>query len=121
MNNKLIISTFLLFLSLAVMSQDVVVSAEGAFTNKSVELNNLIEIYPNPATEYLIVEIGNSTLNDAVFEMRSIIGNKIQIRPVELGNGRFRIPVKNFTTGYYFVVVKDEEARFKKAFRFLKN
>lgn len=125
MYNKLIITTFALFWSLAVMSQDLggnsLVSAEGSFSNKALDLNNNIEIYPNPAAEYLIVEIGNSTLNNAEFEMHSIIGNKIQIRPIDLGDGRYRIPVKDFATGYYFLVVKDEVTRFKKAYRFLKN
>lgn len=125
MYNKLIILTFALFLSMTAMAQEVntnVVSAETSFYNSSVDLNkNRIEIYPNPAVEYVVVQINNSTLENAEFELHSLIGNEIKIDAENLGNGRYKIPVKNYATGYYFVVVKDEATRFKKAFRFLKN
>lgn len=126
MNNKLITYAFALFLSLGLWAQgsesdDVVVSAENNFYDQKLDPNNKIEIYPNPAVEYVIVEIQNSTLENTEFELHSIIGNEIVITPEEVGIGRYRIPVKDFATGYYFLVVKDEVSRFKKAYRFLKN
>ena len=125
MYNKLIIATFGLFLSMSALAQeanDNVVSTETAFYNHNVDLNkNRIELYPNPAVDYIVVHIDNSTLENAEFELHSLIGNEIKIEAEEIGNGRYRIPVKNYATGYYFIVVKDENTRFKKAFRFLKN
>lgn len=87
----------------------------------SIDLKNRIEVYPNPAVEFLIVEIQNSDLVDTEFEMHSLIGNEITIEPEEIGYNLYRIPVKNFATGYYFLVVKDEISRYKKAFKFLKK
>ncbi len=87
----------------------------------SINISNKIEVYPNPAVEYLVIEIQNSELVDTEFEMHSIIGNEIKIEPEEIGQDVFRIPVKNFSTGYYFLVVKDEITRYKKAFKFLKK
>ncbi len=124
MYNKLAIVTFALFLSWTALSQDQednVVSAENSFADVSLDMNNRIELYPNPAVEYIVIEINNSTLDKAEFELHSIIGNEIKIKAEDLGGGRFRIPVKNFATGYYFIVIKDEVTRFKKAYRFLKN
>lgn len=125
MYNKLIIASFALLLSLSALAQegtDNVVSAETSFYNHNVDLNkNRIELYPNPAVDYIVVQIKNSTLENAEFELHSLIGNEIKIEAEDLGNGRYRIPVKNYATGYYFIVVKDENTRFKKAFRFLKN
>lgn len=124
MHNKLIIASFACLLSLSAWSQSgaaSVVSAENNFYSQPLDVSNKIEIYPNPAVEYVIVEISNSTLTNTEFEMHSIIGNEIKITPEEIGNGRFRVPVKDFATGYYFLVVKDEVSRFKKAYRFLKN
>ena len=124
MYNKLIIISFALVMSVGALAQDSdsdAVNPESSFLYQDVNLNNRIELYPNPAVEYLIVEISNSTLQNTEFELHSIIGNEIQIKPEEMGNGRFRIPVKEFATGYYFLVVKDEVSRFKKAYKFLKN
>jgi len=87
----------------------------------TLDQENKIDIYPNPAVEYLIVQISSSDLENAEFEMHSIIGNKMNIDVRELGNGKYRIPVESFSTGYYFLVVKDEETRFKKAYKFLKD
>lgn len=124
MYNKLIIVTFALLLSWTALSQDTpgnVVSTETNFRTESLNLDNKIELYPNPAVDFIVVEIKNSNLMNAEFELHSLIGNEIKIEAEDLGNDRYRIPVKNFATGYYFIVVKDEAARFKKAYRFLKN
>jgi hypothetical protein len=87
----------------------------------SLDIRNQIEVYPNPAVEFLIVEIQNSELINTQFEMHSLIGNEITIDPEEIGYNLYRIPVKSFATGYYFLVVKDEISRYKKAFKFLKK
>lgn len=125
MRNKLIISSFTLLFALSAWAQTSVdgnmMAAENTFTNQSIEFQNKIEIYPNPAVDYVVVHIDNSTLTNTEIEVHSIIGNTLSIEVEDLGDGRFRIPVKDFASGYYFVVVKDEVSRFKKAYRFLKK
>ncbi len=116
----LVLSVF----SLVGMSQDstsnVVVEAP-EFENTLIEVKNQVEIYPNPSVNFLIIEIKNSELERVEFEMRSIIGNKVKIVPEEIGRDKFRINVKDFSTGYYFIIVKDEFTRFKEAYKFLKK
>ena len=91
------------------------------FSNSVIEIKNQIEIYPNPSVNFLVIEIKNSELERVEFEMRSIIGNKVYIIPEEIGRKKYRINVKDFSTGYYFLVVKDEFTRFKEAHKFLKK
>lgn len=120
MHNKLLIISLGLLLCGAAHAQGSSYGQEkSAFTSTLQE--NKIDIYPNPAVEYLIVQISNSTLDKMEFEMHSIIGNQMTFKAQDLGEGRFRIPVDNFATGYYFLIVKDENARFKRAFKFLKD
>lgn len=124
MRNKLIISTLALLLSVASMAQSEegsVVVAERSLVVEPFNATNKIELYPNPAVEYVVVNIQQSTLKNTEFELHSIIGNEIQIFPEELGSGKFKIPLKDFASGYYFLVVKDEVSRFKQAYKFLKN
>lgn len=125
MNNKVLICAFALLLSGAALAQQgtltTSVEAEGGVYAEPILVTNKIEIYPNPAVEYLVIQIQNSTLNNVQFELHSIIGNEISISPEDLGDGRFRIPVKDHASGYYFLVIKDEFARFKQAYKFLKN
>jgi hypothetical protein len=110
MQNKLIILSFAIFLCGACLAQD-----RSAFSD-----NEKISIYPNPAVEHVIVQLGDGFVN-AKFELNSMIGNKIYIQPEEMGGGKYKIPVKNLATGYYFLIVKDEDKRFKKAYKFLKH
>lgn len=124
-SNKWIILSFALILSFFVKGQngsDLALQASEAsiFSQNSLQ-ENQIELYPNPAVDYLIVEISNSSINNVEFELHSMIGNKIRIEPENIGDHRYRIPLKDFSSGYYFLIVKDEFSRFKKAYKFLKN
>ncbi|MFY0599511.1 MAG: T9SS type A sorting domain-containing protein [Cyclobacteriaceae bacterium] len=124
MRNKLIILSFALFFSLVGYTQgedESVVSAERTIVVEPFNVTNKIELYPNPAVDFVVVSISQSTLKKVEFELHSIIGNEIKIHPEEMGNGKFKIPLKDFASGYYFIVVKDEVSRFKQAYKFLKN
>lgn len=120
MRNKLIISTFLVFaltFSVAV-GQDF---TETKLANANISLKPEVSFYPNPAIEFLIVEVSADQLKDAKFEMHSIIGNEMKIEPEKVAEGRFKIKVKDFAPGYYFLVVKDDKTHFSNAYKFLKN
>ncbi|MEQ9467759.1 MAG: T9SS type A sorting domain-containing protein [Ekhidna sp.] len=110
MRNKLIILTFALALSGISLAQGVSGAGQEA----------QISIYPNPAVEFIVVQVDGDFAN-AEFELNSMIGNKLQIKPEEIGVGKYKIQVKDLATGYYFLIVKDEEKRFKKAYKFLKH
>lgn len=112
MRNKLIILSFALLASLSSFSQ----SSDGLADDQQPK----ISVYPNPAVEFLMVQI-DEDIKNAKFELSSMIGNKLLIQPEEVGFGKYKIPVKELATGYYFLIVKNEEQRFKKAFKFLKH
>ncbi len=113
MRNKLIILTFATLASLGSLAQ----SSRSSFAD---EQESKISVYPNPAVEFIMVQVEGDLVN-AKFELNSMIGNKLQIQPEEVGYGKYKIPVKELATGYYFLIVKNEEKRFKQAFKFLKH
>ncbi|MEQ9303608.1 MAG: T9SS type A sorting domain-containing protein [Marinoscillum sp.] len=110
MRNKLIILTFALAISGACLAQG----------GSELPQEAKISIYPNPAVEFIVVQV-DGEFSNAEFELNSMIGNKLQIKPEEVGIGKYKIQVKDLATGYYFLIVKDEEKRFKKAYKFLKH
>ena len=111
MRNKLIILTFAIASSFSAIAQDL----SGDLSQEAQ-----ISFYPNPAVDFLVIELDQS-FTQVKFELNSMIGNKIIIEPEELGYGKYRISLENFATGYYFLVVRDENLRFRKAYKFLKN
>ncbi len=103
-------------------SDPLIATPEQALTiTEQLDNKNKIEVYPNPAVDFLLVQISNSELRDVKFEVRSLLGSEMHVQIEELGAGKYRFPVQDFSTGYYFIIVKDEATRFKKAFRFLKS
>ena len=84
-------------------------------------VNLQVDIYPNPATDYLTVEFSDTQADNVEFELRSMIGTTIRISPEKIGYNQYRIVLKDYATGYYFLIVKDEKIRFKKAYKFLKR
>ncbi len=118
--NKLIILSFAVFafISTSVMGQSF---SESQLANSEISVKADVHFYPNPAIEYLIIEVSDSQLADTEFEIHSIIGNKMKITPEQVSSGKFRIRVKDFNPGYYFLVVKDEDRRFNNVYKFLKK
>ena len=110
MRNKLIILSLALALCGQSFAQD----------GRSLRQEFEISVYPNPAVEEIFIQLDDDFAS-AEFELNSMIGNKLTIRPEEVGRGKYKIAIKNLATGYYFLVVKDEGKRFKKAFKFLKR
>jgi hypothetical protein len=94
---------------------------QSSFSNEDLLILNKVEIYPNPSVKYLIVEIKNSELYNVEFEMRSIIGNKLNVMAENIGADKYRFNVKRFAPGYYFIVIKDDNTQFKQAHKFLKK
>jgi hypothetical protein len=80
-----------------------------------------VKLFPNPAVEFLIVEINSEELSNISFELNNIIGNTFQIRSEALGHNRYKIYVKDLNPGYYFLTIKDANSSYKRAYRFLKK
>lgn len=80
-----------------------------------------VELFPNPAVDFINVKIKDSELNNTQIELRSMIGNRVNIDLERISNKEYRVNLEGLSTGYYFLVVKDDFARFKTAIKFLKR
>ena len=121
LNNKLILFSFCFWSSVVSLAQNKINGAqlEGQIASESLEISNNITLYQNPAIEYLMIDIEKSNLKNVDFTLTSMIGNKITITPELLGEGKYRISLDDYAAGYYFLVIRDEHTRFKKAYKFL--
>ncbi|MEM9325673.1 MAG: T9SS type A sorting domain-containing protein [Bacteroidota bacterium] len=120
--HRLYISILFFCFVLTVQAQDVNdqnVEAQEVSVRENLVQETTVELYPNPAVDFLVVQVSSESLDNVKFEIRSLLGTQMLVTPEILGDGRYRFPVKDFATGYYFVVVEDETT--KKAQRFLKR
>ena len=112
-----IIGVFVFFLSVAnmAMAQDETFYPEFSVSKKQVQL------YPNPATEYLAVKLSEPHAKTVKLAMRSVIGNVISIERDQVDEYEVRLQVRDLPTGYYFLSIKDEESGLKSTYKFLKR
>lgn len=122
-----ILILFILFsVALTLLGQQVAERNQQGPQNPEVKVNvvndaNLVEIYPNPATNFLNINLSEAELKNVNFELYDIIGNKVNIETQELASDKYRIPVEKLHMGYYVLIVSDAQSRYKKAFKFSKK
>ena len=115
MHNKLIILSLLFASAFSLWGQ------QGTPIIQSQELS--VSVYPNPAVDYIIMESSGEASNISL-ELISMIGNKFQVKSEKISTGKYKVSLKDLTSGYYFLVVvrrNEKNIKIKKAFKFLKR
>lgn len=79
-----------------------------------------VELYPNPAVDYLNITLSDPELKNPQFEMFTVIGSKLSFDIEKEGSTNYKINVQDFTPGYYLLIVRDPLTRMNRAFKFRK-
>ena len=91
------------------------------FGNEMLSIENKIEIYPNPSTDFLNITIHNSTLKSTRVIVHNIIGSKFETNVEKIDVNTYQVDVRDLPPGYYLVSVKDPTEDFSQTFKFLKR
>jgi len=123
---KFYLTTFFLFIIIQLShGQDISIDDNKSelpkLKTESLQIVTEVELYPNPAIEFLTITLKNSQLKDVQFEMYNIIGNKLNLELDVLSSDSYKINVKELHSGYYLLIIKDPISRYNKAFKFRKQ
>lgn len=77
-----------------------------------------VRLYPNPAIDFIHVEIEHVDVTDVRVSLHNIIGNEILADKEIVNSNTIRVGLKNLPAGYYLLVLKDDKA-LKAAYKFL--
>jgi len=80
-----------------------------------------VEIFPNPTSNYLNIDLSHLELSNPKIEIRSIIGTRMTINLQKNGIKKYKVDVKSFPRGYYLVLVRDGPSKFQQTIRFSKK
>ncbi len=80
-----------------------------------------IQIFPNPAVDYVSVKLDNPDIRKSKIALHNIIGSPMEFESEVIDDHELRIRVKDFPTGYYFLSVRDEHSQSRGTFKFLKR
>lgn len=102
--------------------------AASAQTKRLAEVSNgkeeekiKVEVFPNPTSDYLTIDLSNLNLKKPKIEIRSIIGTKMRVNLEKNGLKKYKIDVQTFQRGYYLVLVMDDQSKFQQTVRFSKK
>ena len=79
-----------------------------------------VELYPNPAAEFLNIKSSGDNFEDAEFQIVSLIGNRVRTTVEKIDNSQYRIPVQQYAAGHYILIIKDNATLYRRAFKFQK-
>jgi hypothetical protein len=85
------------------------------------DLSHSIHIFPNPAVEYVHVKTMDFPSSKIKIAVHNILGNKMEIETEIVDEHELRVKVKDLASGYYLLAIKDDDAKFRGTFKFLKR
>lgn len=88
---------------------------------QEVNLTKSVHLFPNPATEFVDVQLDQFPAAKVELTVHNIIGNELQVETEILEENLIRVKVKDLASGYYLLAVKDEESNFRGTYKFLKR
>jgi hypothetical protein len=89
-------------------------------SRESLSPGLVVELYPNPSSEFLNISMQNVDADEVTLELYNVLGNKIDLDLDVVSSKSYRINVSELNTGYYLLVISDRASRFNKAFKFQK-
>lgn len=114
-----------LFLAFACVVMTAIVSMgqikEESFFHRTPDPIKSVEIFPNPATEFVNIKFVPPIANKVRFSVHNVIGNTMELESEVIDEHEIKIKVKDLATGYYLISVKDDRSNFSGTYKFLKR
>ena len=80
-----------------------------------------VQIYPNPATDYLTIKFESPVAKTSKLSFHSIIGSAIELEQEAIDDFEIRVKVKDLPLGYYIIAVHDPQNNSRAIYKFLKK
>lgn len=88
---------------------------------ETVDLAKSVQLFPNPALEFVHVRVERLKAADVKLTLHNIIGNEVAVETDIVDEHEIRVKVKDLATGYYLIAVRDEKLNFRGTYKFLKR
>jgi hypothetical protein len=98
-----------------------IVAQEKPEVSSYSEIAKQVKLYPNPAIEYLTVKFETAQAKKATFVLHNIIGSEVETEKEVVDDFEVKIKVKDLNTGFYLLLVRNEDTGLKGAYKFLKK
>jgi hypothetical protein len=80
-----------------------------------------VKLFPNPATEFLTIKFETPQARKVKLVLHNIIGGELETEAEIIDDFEVRIKVKDLSTGFYLLLIRNDETGVKTANKFLKK
>ena len=80
-----------------------------------------VQVYPNPATDYLTLKFETPIAKTVKLEFHTIIGTPLELEHEAIDEFEVRVKVKDLSIGYYIIGVQDAQSNSRAIHKFLKK
>jgi hypothetical protein len=81
----------------------------------------IVRVFPNPAIDFIHVKVEHAKAENLKLTLHNIIGNETRIESEIVDEHEVRIRVKDLSTGYYLLTIKDEVSGLRTIHKVLKK
>lgn len=101
----------------------ITLSAHAQFSREtSSDAGKSVSVYPNPAADdYVFVKMEDLDARNVKVMLYNIIGNEIRTEVEVLDQHEIRMRIKDLSAGYYLIALREDGAKFRGTYKFLKR
>ena len=85
------------------------------------DLVKSVQIYPNPATDFVNIKLEMPIAKKLRIDLHNIIGSSLEMESDIIDDFEIRIKTKDLPVGYYMIALHDGNSSVKATFKFLKR
>lgn len=69
------------------------------------EIIEKLDVYPNPADDYIYVKLEKGVKQEIKLEVMSFIGNKMNASSEKIEDDLYKLSLRNIPSGHYYVII----------------
>jgi len=85
------------------------------------DLMKTVQVYPNPATDFVNIKLELPVAKRLKIDLHNIIGSSLDVETEVIDDFEIRIKTKDLPLGYYMIALRDADSGVKGSFKFLKR
>jgi hypothetical protein len=86
-----------------------------------IDLSKSVQVFPNPVIDYVHVKVESIKAEKIKLILHNIIGNEMPIETEVVGEHELRVRIKDLSSGYYLLAIREEETGFRGTYKILKR
>lgn len=99
---------YILILSFATLVAAQAQDLESQLQDGRFEKKPKVEIYPNPAIEFVFIDMNNVRIDNPIIKLYNIIGNVMEVPLERVAQSKYKLDVNAIPAGYYLISIQDK-------------